>query len=142
VSISAILVNDGQSLLDVMAQHSTKISGISSLSDDVLTLTFNLAMAREVFYGDCPDEDIVLAQALFLPLAVVPLTTPLRLTAGRYGQVRRIYIECLRDKAVTLPFQRAMRTATPCSRIISIDTDHSPFFLDQESWPTMYQVFS
>jgi hypothetical protein len=49
-------------------------------------------------------------------------------TAERWGRIPRYYIECARDRAITLKLQREMQKASPCRQAFSIDTDHSPFF--------------
>ena len=86
------------------------------------------AVVRDALFGECSDEDVVLARSLLAPEAVAPLTTPIRISDGRFGRVPRIYIECRRDRAVSLSEQRRMYGAMPCQQVISMDTDHSPFF--------------
>jgi hypothetical protein len=49
------------------------------------------------------------------------------LTAARYDQVRRFYIEGLQDRAISTLVQRQMTNRMPCERIFTLDTDHSPF---------------
>ena len=56
-----------------------------------------------------------------------PMTMPMRLTVENFGRVRKVYIECLQDKAVTPAEQRMMYTMTPCDKIISMNASHSPF---------------
>src|SRR5271154_965025 len=85
-------------------------------------------MAQAGFYAECPDEDIALARLLLQPQATRPMETPRRLTAARFGRVPRVYIECLRDAVIDPALQKAMYTATPCARVISLDSDHFPFF--------------
>ncbi|MCB0279745.1 MAG: alpha/beta hydrolase, partial [Calditrichaeota bacterium] len=53
---------------------------------------------------------------------------PLHLSPERYGQIEKVYIECLQDRAVTLPLQRRMQSDSPCAKVISLDSSHSPFF--------------
>ena len=40
----------------------------------------------------------------------------------------RVYIECLHDKVIPLALQRQMHSKLPCQKVVSIDSDHSPFF--------------
>jgi hypothetical protein len=54
--------------------------------------------------------------------------TPLELTEENYGSVPRFYIECTEDRAVTPFIQRKMYTETPCVKVYSMTTSHSPFF--------------
>jgi hypothetical protein len=49
------------------------------------------------------------------------------LTDERAGSVRRIYVECTRDRAISIGKQREMLAARPCEQVLTIDTDHSPF---------------
>jgi hypothetical protein len=60
------------------------------------------------------------------PMSV--FVTPLRLTAERFGRVPRAYIETVYDNAVPLALQRAMQAALPCNPVVTLDTDHSPFY--------------
>jgi hypothetical protein len=53
---------------------------------------------------------------------------PLQFTEKNYGSVRRFYIECTEDKAVTSFIQKKMYTETVCEKVYSMPTSHSPFF--------------
>jgi hypothetical protein len=83
---------------------------------------------EEAFYGGCTDEDVALARLLLQHEALAPLATPLHVIEQNFGAVPRIYIETLRDKAITPAMQKQMYGATPCQRVVSMDTSHSPFF--------------
>lgn len=61
------------------------------------------AAYREALYHDCADEITELANTLLEAEPNWAGFTPLRLTAERYGKVPKIYLECLQDRAVTLP---------------------------------------
>jgi hypothetical protein len=41
--------------------------------------------------------------------------------------VPRVYIECTHDRAISVEAQRAMVDASPCKKVFSMETDHSPF---------------
>jgi len=83
---------------------------------------------REALYHDCGDEITELANVLLEPESNWAGFTPLQLSAERYGRVPKVYIECLQDRAVTLPLQRRMQAETRCDRVYSLDSSHSPFF--------------
>lgn len=83
---------------------------------------------REALYHDCPDEITALASSLLEPEPNWAGFTPLTLSAERYGRVPKVYIECLQDRAVTPWLQRRMLADTPCDRVVSLDSGHSPFF--------------
>jgi hypothetical protein len=83
---------------------------------------------REALYHDCGDEITELANVLLEPEPNWSGFTPLRLSASRYGCVPKVYIECSQDRAVTPKLQRLMLKETPCDRVFSMETSHSPFF--------------
>ena len=56
------------------------------------------------------------------------MSTPISVTEGNFGRVPRVYIECLRDRAIPPALQKRMYTAMACRQVISMDTSHSPFF--------------
>jgi hypothetical protein len=93
---------------------------------------------KEVFYAECSEEDIALARLLLAPEAMAPLATPISATEGNFGRVPRVYIECLRDKAIPPALQKKMYTALPCQKVISMDTDHSPFFSAHQALATHF----
>jgi hypothetical protein len=79
-------------------------------------------------YHDCEDYITELAKILLSHETVESGITPLQLTEKNYGSVRRFYIECTEDKAVTSFIQKKMYTETVCEKVYSIPTSHSPFF--------------
>lgn len=82
---------------------------------------------RAALHGQTPAADASWAAARLVPEPIGPVRRPLALTAGRFGRIPRVYIECLHDRAVPLPLQRQMQRALSCARVISMATDHSPF---------------
>jgi len=84
-------------------------------------------MAREIFYGDCSQEDAVRAEARLGPDPVAPITAPIRLSDERYGRIPRAYIECTRDRILPLESQRAMVASAGCRETATLTTGHSPF---------------
>ncbi len=86
------------------------------------------------FYHDCSAEDVALARARLVPQeALEPLNAPLELSDARFGRIPRVYLECLRDQALPLSLQRQMQAELPCSKVVSLDTSHSPFFSAPEA---------
>jgi hypothetical protein len=82
----------------------------------------------DAFYGDCSAEDVALAKLLLTPQATAPLKTPLQTSTANFGRIPRVFIECLRDHAHSLPFQQSVYPTFPGQQVISMDTSHSPFF--------------
>ncbi|HSZ73641.1 MAG TPA: alpha/beta fold hydrolase [Rhizomicrobium sp.] len=90
------------------------------------------AAYREALYHDCGPEIVELANTLLEAEPNWAGFEPLRITDARFGRVPKAYIECLQDRAVTLPLQRRMLRDTPCDRVFSMDASHSPFFSQPE----------
>jgi pimeloyl-ACP methyl ester carboxylesterase len=128
VYLAAYLIPNGEAMLP------TAFSDTESLiaSNLVLNEEQNYHMLkteafREALYADCSEEEVALATALLTPEPNAPVATPLNLSEGNFGRVARVYIETLRDKGVTPTLQKKMYTRTPCQKIISMETSHSPF---------------
>lgn len=128
VYVAAYLPRSGESMFDLAARDPDSIVPSNlTMSEDKVFSTVRPEIIREAFYGCCSDEDVALARALLQPEPTLPMATAVKLTPERFGSVPRVYIECLRDKAITPVFQRHMHEATPCEQVMAIDTDHSPF---------------
>uniref|UniRef100_A0A0D9XWA7 AB hydrolase-1 domain-containing protein n=1 Tax=Leersia perrieri TaxID=77586 RepID=A0A0D9XWA7_9ORYZ len=121
--------------------------GVPDLSEhgDVYDLTFSLGadhpptsvairkeFQRIILYQQSPQEDSALASILLRPW-------PTALTTARFGsadegarsaidRVRRVYIKTANDRMVKPEQQEAMIRRWPPSEVMTIDTDHSPFF--------------
>ena len=129
VYVAGYLLADGESVSQKALQDERSlVTPNMIMATDRKSCTLRDTVVKDALYGDCPDEDVILAQSLLVPEALAPLTTPIRTSAANYGRVPRIYIECRRDRAVSLSEQRRMHGAMPCQQVISMDTDHSPFF--------------
>jgi len=62
-----------------------------------------------------------LAGALKGPTFLKPFITPIFVTDEKYGRIPRVYISCLRDKAISPTIQEQMYSNLPCQRIIKMD---------------------
>jgi pimeloyl-ACP methyl ester carboxylesterase len=128
VYLAAFLIPNGEAMLP------TALSDTESLIISNLVVNeeqgYHMLRAeafREALYADCSEEDVALATALLTPEPNAPVATPLNLSDEKFGRVARVYIETLQDKGVTPALQKKMYTVTQCSKIISMETSHSPF---------------
>jgi pimeloyl-ACP methyl ester carboxylesterase len=129
VYLTAFLLRNGETLLQVATEDKDALV-MSNLifADDQSHATVKSETIKEAFYGDCSDEDVARAESLLVPQAAAPFATPISTSEERFGRIPRVYIECLRDKAISPSVQQSMYTALPCQKVISMDTSHSPFF--------------
>ena len=128
VYICAFLPRNGDSLLTWASQDQGSMVNPSTthLRADG-TIGFKPEHSREAFYGNCTDEDAAFARSRVAAQPGAPFGTPVETTAENWGRVPRYYVECARDRAITLKLQREMQKYSPCRQTFSIDTDHSPF---------------
>ncbi|HEU4759336.1 MAG TPA: alpha/beta fold hydrolase [Dehalococcoidia bacterium] len=129
VYLCAFLLRDGESLLQI-AQEDPEALVLPNLeqAEDGASASVRQDALRDVFYADCSDEDVGRATSLLVPQATAPFATPVHTTPESFGRIPRVYIECLRDHAISVAVQRQMYAALPCQRVTSMDTSHSPFF--------------
>jgi len=129
VYLAAAMPRDGQSMLDAIGgAPPVALTGQIARGPEDGTMVVADAAIEPAFYGDCSDEDVALAKLLLTPEPMAASATPVRISAERWGRVPRDYIECLRDQAIHIDAQRAMHSAFPGTRVLAIDSDHSPFF--------------
>ncbi|HZE39538.1 MAG TPA: alpha/beta fold hydrolase [Stackebrandtia sp.] len=84
--------------------------------------------AAAVFYHDCDPDDAARALARLVPEPT--RTGPASSPPPEETTVRRFYVECTRDRALTIERQRQMYTAMPCEKVYTMHTGHSPFLAD------------
>ncbi len=130
VYLTAYLLRDGETISqNNQAHNKDSLLAPNVLVDESRTsLTVRPDKLKEIFYGDCSDEDIERAKMLLVPESLASLGTSIHVTAENFGRIPKVYIQCLQDRANTLPCQRQMYTATPCQKVLTLHTSHSPFF--------------
>jgi len=127
VYVCAFLPRNGESAMTWASQDPQSMVNTSVDPRADGTIAFSPEHSRETFYGNCADADAAFAQSRLVAEPMAPSGTPVETTAARWGRIPRYYIECARDRAITLGLQRQMQNLSPCRQTFSIDTDHSPF---------------
>lgn len=128
IYVTGILPQNGQSTWDIISAdtRSRAPDGVVPSGDKTST-TMRADSLGPTFYHDCDPADIALAREQVVPEVFSISLARVATTPARFGRVRKIYIECTDDRAITLDAQRRMTAATPCDRIITMTTAHSPF---------------
>lgn len=129
VYVGAYLLRDGESIFSA-AENDTESMILANLvmSEDGSSATVREEAIGEALFADCSDEDVERAKSRFEPGAVAPIATPVSLTEENYGRIPRVYIETLRDRAISPWLQKEMYERLPCQKVISMDTGHCPFY--------------
>jgi len=128
VYIAAFLPGDGESIRDIEMKFSGSLVApnlVYSANRRFVTLPDEII--RDAFYGDCSEADFRFAASLLQQQPVLPFITRTRLTDHHYGKTRKIYLECLQDRAIPVEGQRLMHGRTACDQIYTLDAAHSPF---------------
>ncbi|HTM63864.1 MAG TPA: alpha/beta fold hydrolase [Gammaproteobacteria bacterium] len=131
VYLTAYLLPNKQTILKTLEQHPPRESDRLPkfiMSDDMRASVVESADVRDFFYN-CTDAewcDRAAARLCWEP--VMSFSTPVKISEEKFGKIPRSYIECLQDKGIPISMQREMQSALPCERVITLDTDHSPFY--------------
>ncbi|HVN62154.1 MAG TPA: alpha/beta fold hydrolase [Gaiellaceae bacterium] len=128
VYVTAFLPGDGQSLPELAKGNPDELVQSNIVVDEAAGLcTVRPEVQREAFYGECSAEDAAWGTARRVPESLAAIGSPVHLTEERAGSVPRVYVECTRDRALTIAQQRRMWAARPCERVLTLESDHSPF---------------
>lgn len=130
VYLAAFLVPNEKTLADMLALVPGKAvaEGAIVMDEGGLTSTISPAKVAPVFYNTTPDALAARAAKLVCREPLMSFVTPIKTTAARFGSVKRAYIECTQDNAIPIELQREMQKALPCKPVVTLETDHSPFF--------------
>ncbi len=132
VYLTGFLLPNGGTLLD-MAQTDGEsiVFPNADVDEENGVVTIYEDRAKDIFYGDCSDEDVEKAKERLIPQPLAPFATPVGVGEA-FGRVRRTYIECLQDRAIGPATQKRMYTELPCEKVVSMGTSHSPFLSEPE----------
>ncbi|MFV0457756.1 MAG: alpha/beta fold hydrolase [Actinomycetales bacterium] len=126
VHIASFVPPPGQRVLDVASWSSfaRSMALLQQIDFEQGTSSFPSQSAAAAFYGelDATEAAEAAAQLVTDGLAVSACTA-----AAPVPGMERTYVECLRDRAIPIEAQREMCRTGAITRVITMDTDHSPF---------------
>jgi pimeloyl-ACP methyl ester carboxylesterase len=128
VYLAAFLLPAGRSLIQSVEASGPGAGPPLTIGADGLTCTVSDEAHRGVFYNQLSEPEAKAIGARLCPEPLEPLSRGLRITDGRYGSVPRAYILAEHDQAITLDWQRRMLDELPCDPVLSLPSDHSPFY--------------
>ena len=131
IYITAFIPDNNECLLQEAKKSTHAGVGAEMIIDKAHNVISLIKSPRlsQLFYNTCQaaQADFALAQLQAEPFQ--PFVDPITVSSARFGAVKKTYIECLQDSVVTLSDQRRMQAKIACD-VISLNTDHSPFFSD------------
>jgi pimeloyl-ACP methyl ester carboxylesterase len=132
VYLTAFLLPNGQTLMGMLDEARNEreqgAEGAIVVSDDATTCTVRPEDVAPIFYNTAEPYWVVRASAHLVPEPTASFATPVQVTEERFGRVPRIYVECTEDRAIPIGTQRRMHAGLPCTKVLSLETDHSPFY--------------
>ena len=133
VYLCALLLPSGKSAIEASQEDGgSVILENAEVEADLGRIILSEDGLREALYHDCPEEDFERARRLISPQPLAPLGTPVEVTEGNFGSVRRTYVHTTQDRAVSPAAQEKMYTELPCEKVVSMATGHLPFFAAPE----------
>jgi pimeloyl-ACP methyl ester carboxylesterase len=130
VYLAAFLVPNDKTLADMLALVPGRpvAQNVIVMDEGGVTSTILPQKVAPVFYNTTAEPLAARASKLVGREPMMSFVTPVKTTAARFGRVKRAYIECTQDNAIPIELQREMQKALPCKPVVTLDTDHSPFF--------------
>ncbi|HDR4723913.1 alpha/beta fold hydrolase [Bacillus cereus group sp. Sample62] len=126
VYLCAFLPQNGESLGSKLAGE---VGPQFSVNENDMTAELIPNLIEQTFLNATENEEIKEASFKKMrPQPLGPFQQELKISEESFGTIDRIYIETTLDRAIPIDFQRRMNTETPCSKIITLEADHSPFF--------------
>jgi pimeloyl-ACP methyl ester carboxylesterase len=139
IYLAAYLIPNGKTQREYSLQDTGGVlKPYVTMHDQLSAHTLESSIYKEGLYHDCDDHITELAKLLLSHEPVESGITPLELTEERFGSAPRYYIECTQDRAVTPFIQRKMYEETPCKKVFSMNSSHSPFFSQPEELTSLF----
>lgn len=89
------------------------------------TIKISPERAAAAFYGGCASDDARAATERLCPTPILPMFQGVRAAPPR--EIPLGYVECTRDRAITIELQRRMHRRFRVARVVTMEADHSPF---------------
>lgn len=128
VYVTAFLLPAGESLFANVAARPPGTGPVMAIDGAAGMCTVEASDRHGRFYHLCSDADAATAAGRLCREPLEPLGRGLRISDANFGRIPRAYIEATHDQAITLEHQRAMQRLFPCDRVITLESDHSPFY--------------
>lgn len=125
IYLSGFIPKAGETILG-LARRDALWRGFSVPRYHVGTITVWPERMVDTFYNACDPRDAERAIARLTPQPMFPLVQPI--AKPRDPQPPKAFIECVRDHTISLALQRYMHTRFEMTGVVTLDTDHSPFY--------------
>lgn len=136
IYVDAFLPQNGESALALVEKimKNNKASSSSKpdtqapdglvFTEDKKSFKWKPELTKQLFYHDCSPEDVVFAQESLCWNSVATIATPVNVTDGRYGIIRKYYILCTQAKDLD---KSSIVSNVHCQKVYKLPSSHSPF---------------
>ena len=108
--------------------NAVNIFDLTQYSENGTTWPCSAELAAALFANNCSNEDKYMGKMLVLEEAVEPLTARAFPTQENWGRIRRFFIACANDVAMTPDVVQRLLAVTPCEDAFEIQADHATFY--------------
>lgn len=126
IYLAAFMMAPGQSCNGM--KSGIKPMDLLARSENGLTVPWGLEQVNNRFAQDCSNVDRQYMISKLNEEAIEPLIAEVFPTEKRWGSIRRFYIACLHDKAVSPDVVKEMLQTSPCEEVYELLADHSAFY--------------
>jgi hypothetical protein len=128
VYLGAYLPADGQSLFDLgLTDADSHLGPVLQVDQAAGLARIPAASLEDLFVADGSPAAIAKLQAQYRDEPLLPLVTPIHLTAASWGVVPKAYVYTREDHAISYGLQQRMTAGIVFASSVTIDTSHSPF---------------
>lgn len=126
IYVAAYLPENGESLIDINKQLLTHSSVFDVEIDNRAKSICVRGDCKKIFYNRCGVSDAAYYAQLVQPEPSYPFLEKVIIDKGSFSKIKKIYVGCIFDNALSVSAQEHMAKRGNCS-MISMRTDHSPF---------------
>lgn len=128
VFLSAYMPLDGESALALAGTDSaSKLGPAIHIDAEHGVATINEAAMQEALLNDCTGDALTAGLQSRRNQPAQPFGTPVRLSADRYGSIRKAYVATLDDQAVTHAVQQRMMARVPLAEAHALKAGHASY---------------
>jgi len=134
IYIAAFIPMDNESLSSQARKaRSAGVSSEMSVNEDKNEIDLRKTdRVRELFFNACDAGHASRGMTLLQKEPFLPFIDTINISHERFGSVRKIYVECLKDEAIKQEDQKRMSAQANCEIVTLENADHSPFYSAHE----------
>ncbi|HYV43867.1 MAG TPA: alpha/beta hydrolase [Myxococcaceae bacterium] len=127
IYLAAYLPSDGQNLVDLaFSDTGSQILGAAEIDQETGRVSLARDALQPILCGDCTPEEAKVLRDRYHDEPLLPMATPVHLSAERFGAVPKAYVFTEGDQTITPELQHRMADAVTLAGAVTLDTSHTP----------------